>query len=123
MNETKFSSQKLVLGLVLLAFGTLAFVDSTDLWYPGSWWRMWPLALIILGLASEIDAFRERRGDGGSILIAIGLWFLAATQNILGLTHRTAFPVAIAVVGLFMAIHAVVDRPAAQKKESNNEPC
>ena len=124
MNDTTFSSQKLVLGLVLLAFGALAFVDSTDLWSPGQWWRLWPLVLIVIGLASEIDALRERRGGGGAFLIAVGVWFLAGTHHILGLTHRTAFPVAIAVVGLFMAIHAIVDRPAAQqKKENEHEPC
>ena len=125
-NEPAFSLQKLILGVVLLAFGILAFVDSTDLWSPGQWWRLWPVALIVLGLASEAESLVARRsGGGGAILVAVGVWFFAARSGFFGLSHRTAFPLAIAVVGLFMTLHALVDKPEPQpkKKESNHEPC
>ena len=123
MNEQKFSSQKLVLGLVLLAFGVLAFVDSTELWSPGEWWRLWPYGLIVLGLASELDALLARRGDGGAFLIAVGVWFLAARHQLFGLDHRTAIPLAIAVIGLFVSLHAIFDRPAEHEKEKEHESC
>jgi Domain of unknown function (DUF5668) len=123
MEQKDFSSRKLALGLILLAFGALTFLDSVDLWSPRMLWRLWPLGLIVLGLASEIDAFRARRGGSGSILIGIGLWMLAGTHHILGLTHRTGFPLAIVVVGLFMTLHAVLDRPVQEKKENNHELC
>ena len=119
----KFSSQKLVFGIVLIAIGALAFVDAVDLWNPRVLWRLWPLVLILLGLASEVDALRERRSDGGSILIGIGVWFLAATHDIFGLTHRTAFPLAVVVVGLFTTLHAIVDKPEPVKKEKTDAPC
>lgn len=116
---------KLVLGIVLMTFGLLALADSTDLWEPRQLWRLWPVALILVGLASEVEAFVARRGSGGSILIALGVWFLAGRNELFGLSHRTAFPIAIAVVGLFMTLHALIDRPQppAQKKETNHEPC
>ena len=123
MEQKQFTTQKLVLGLVLLSFGLLAFVDSTDLWSPGQWWRLWPWALIAIGLSSEIDALIARRGDGGSFLIAVGVWFLAGRYELFDLSHRTALPLAIAVIGLFMTLHAVVDKPAPQKKENEHEPC
>jgi len=125
MEETQqhFSSQKLVFGLVLIAIGALAFVDAVDLWNPRVLWRLWPVGLILIGLASEVDALRARIADGGSILIGIGVWFLAATHDIFGLTHGTAFPLAVVVVGLFTTLHAIVDKPAPQKKENTNEPC
>ena len=125
MEETPkhFSSQKLVFGIVLIVIGALAFMDAVDLWNPRVLWRLWPVVLILLGLASEVDALRERRSDGGSILIGIGVWFLAATQDIFGLTHRTAFPLAVVVVGLFTTLHAIVDKPEPAKKEKTHEPC
>ena len=123
MEQPSISTQKLALGLILVVFGLLAFTDAIDLWNPRMLWRLWPLGLILLGVASEVDAFRERRSGAGPILIAIGIWKLIANQQILGLDHRSAFPLGIAVVGLFMAVHAVVDRPAAQKKETNHESC
>lgn len=118
--------QKLIFGIVLLAFGALAFVDSTDLWNPGQWWRLWPVALIVIGLAGEAETLSARKpSGGGTFLIAVGVWMFAARSGFLGLSHRTAFPLAIAVVGLFMTLHALVDRPQpqAQKKETTHEPC
>lgn len=121
-SEQKVSSQKLVFGLVLVAIGVLAFVDAIDLWDPRMLWRLWPVVLILIGLSSEVDALRERRSDGGSIMIGIGVWMLAATHDLFDLTYRTGFPLAVLVVGLFLTLHAVVDKPVP-KKEKNHEPC
>ena len=123
MEQKQFTIQKLVLGLLLLGFGLLAFVDSTDLWSPRDWWTLWPWALVAIGLSSEIDALVARRGDGGAFLVAVGVWFLVARHRIFDLDYGTAVPLAIAVVGLFMTLHAVVDKPAPQKKENEHEPC
>lgn len=116
-------TQKLAFGLVLIAVGGLAFVDAVDLfdWDPRSLWRLWPLLLIALGAASEFDALRARRSDGGSFLIGVGVWMLIATQGYFDLGFRSAFPLAVVIVGLFLVIHAVVDAPAPQKKENAND--
>jgi hypothetical protein len=121
----RLSVHKLILGIVLMTFGVLAFVDTNDLWNPRELWRLWPVAVILIGLASEVDALIARRGSGGSFLIAFGVWMLVARHGIFDLTHRTAFPLAIAVVGLFMTLHALIDKaaPQPQKKETNHEPC
>lgn len=123
-DKPHFSSQKLVFGLVLIALGALAFVDAVDLWNPRVFWpRIWPLGLLVLGLAGEIDAIRARQSDGSAFLVGLGVWFIAASFDVFGLTWRTAFPLGVAVVGLFMTLHAVIDKPVPQKKETTNEPC
>lgn len=115
---------KLVFGLLLVGFGIVAFLGTVDLWNSWMPFGLLPLALVALGLASEADAFRARRSSGGAILVAIGVWLLIGNHDLFGLSHRTAFPVAVAVVGLFMTLHALVDRPAAvQTKENEHEPC
>jgi hypothetical protein len=122
--DGRFPVHKLILGLLLLTAGVLAFIDAVDLWNPRDLWRWWPLGLIILGLSSEIDALKARRDDGGSLMIGFGLWMLAGMQHIFGLGFRTGLPLGIAVVGLFVALHALVDKPAPQqKKETHHEPC
>jgi len=116
---TPVSAGRLVFGIVLVAVGVLAFVDAIDVWEPREIWRYWPVALIIIGLSNEIDALRTRRGDGGYVLVAIGVWMLAATQEFLGLTYTTAFPLGIAVVGLGMILHALVGvEPNKKEKKS-----
>jgi Domain of unknown function (DUF5668) len=118
----KISTQKLVFGLVLVAVGVLAFVDAVDLWNPRVLWKLWPAILILIGVSSEVDALRERRSGGGSLLVGVGVWMLFAVNDILGFTYRSGLPLAILVVGLFVTLHALVDKPEP-KKEKNNEPC
>ncbi len=110
---------KLAVGVALLLVGLLSFTDYMDLFDFREIWKFWPVFLIFIGVASEIDSLRERKSGGGSILVAIGVWMLVANHRFMGLNHRTAFPLAIAVVGLGMILHALVDIPVPAKKENN----
>jgi hypothetical protein len=103
-----FSAGRLVFGIALFAVGILAFVDAIDLWEPRELWRYWPVILIVLGVSKEIDVLRTRKGDNGFVLIAIGVWMLAATQEFLGLDYVTAFPLGLAVAGLGVILHALI---------------
>ena len=112
--------RRLVFGIILFAIGVLAFVDAIDLWEPRELWRYWPLILIVIGVTNEADTLRTRRGDGGGgyILVAAGVWMLAATQEFLGLDYFTAFPLGIAVAGLGVILHALVGVESKKEKQS-----
>jgi hypothetical protein len=118
--DAPFPLHKLILGLILVGVGVLAFVDAIDLYNPWQIWKLWPLGLIILGLSSETESLMARRSGGGAFLIGVGVWMLAGTHHIFGLSYRTGFPLGIAIVGLFMVLHAIVDKPQV-KKESNDD--
>jgi hypothetical protein len=105
-------------GIVLLLVGLLSFTDYMEMFDLREIWRFWPVFLIFIGVSSEIDSLRQRTAGGGHILVAIGVWMLVANHRFLGLTHRTAFPLAIAVVGLGVILHALVDAPVSAKKEN-----
>jgi len=114
---------RLVFGVVLVAIGVLAFFDAIDLWETRELWRYWPVILIVIGLSNELDALRTRQGDGGYILVAVGVWMLAGSQEFLGLDYRSAFPLGIAVAGLGMILHALLGiggKSAAAKKEQQS---
>ena len=121
-NTTPFSAGKLVFGLILVAVGVLAFVDAIDVWEPWELWRYWPVLLIILGISKEIDVLRMRKGDDGFFLIAVGVWMLAATQGFLGLDYVTAFPLALAVAGLGIILHALIgiEEKSGTRKEQQS---
>lgn len=114
------NNKKLAFGLVLLLVGGLKFLDNIDVLDPRPLWHFWPVLLIVFGAASEFDAIRKRRGDGGIVLLAIGVWMLLGSEELFGLTYRTAFPVGIIIAGAGIILHAVIDVPRQQLKENGN---
>ena len=110
---------QIVIGLVLLIVGVVSFGYGIDLWNPRRLVRLWPLGLIIMGAASEFEALRNRRNDGGSFFLAAGVWLLFGTLHLFDMTMRSAFPLGIIVLGLATVVHAIVDRPE-KKKENHN---
>lgn len=116
-NQQKLPVSKLAWGLVLLVLGVALFLESVDIWDTGPIWTWWPLFLIFLGAAGEIDALRQRKSDSSYIMLGIGLWMLAGSRELFGLSYGTGFPIAIAVAGLGVMVHAIVDRPTPANKE------
>jgi len=120
-NGKKISAGKLVVGLVLLVVGVATFLEAVDLWDSGSLWSYWPLILIAIGGANEIDAIRRRKSDGSYVLLGIGVWMLAGSFGLFGLSFGEAMPLAIVVVGLGVLLHAIIDVPGTQEKENHHE--
>jgi hypothetical protein len=112
---------KLAWGIAMLVVGILAFTDAIDMFDIRDVWRFWPLLLIFIGLSSEIDSLRQRTNGGGYLVVAVGVWMLAGNHDLLGLNHRTAFPLGIAVAGLGVILHALVDAPTMVRKEKSND--
>lgn len=114
-DERRFPIGKLAVGIGLLAFGVLGFTDAIDLWEPDELWHFWPLILIFIGVANEIDTLQRRRGSGGYVLIAIGTWLLVGNNEYLGLDHGSAIPLGVAIVGLGLITHALFGVQKADK--------
>lgn len=115
MNERRIPAGPLVFGMALVALGGASFLDSIDLFEIGRYWRFWPMILILIGIATETEALQQRRSGGGYVLIAVGVWMLAS-QGLFGLTYRTAFPLALVVVGAGLTVHALTDLPGRKEK-------
>jgi hypothetical protein len=116
--DSRIPLGKLALGIALVLVGILSFTNYLDLVDLREVWRFWPVLLIFIGVLSEIDSLRQRKEGGGYILAAIGVWMLVANHRFFGLNHRTAFPLGIAVVGLGIILHALVDAPVAKKEKA-----
>lgn len=117
--DNKIPLGKLAVGIVLLLVGILGFTDILDLVDLREIWRFWPVFLIFIGVSSEIDALRERRSGGGYIIAAIGVWLLFGNLHFFGLSRRGAMPLGIAVVGLGMILHALLDAPPSTTSITN----
>ena len=108
---------KLVVGMILLAVGVATFLEATDLWDSGSLWSYWPVLLIAIGAATEVDAIRERRPNRSFFLLAVGAWMLVGSFGLFGLSYGEAFPIAIVIGGAGMMLHALIDRPVIKSND------
>jgi hypothetical protein len=118
--ESRIAISKLVFGIFLVVGGVAAFLGSIDVWHVHHIARFWPLILIAIGVANEIEAIRDRRGDGGYILIAIGVWMLVGSLHLFDLSFGEAMPIGIAIAGLGIVFHALFDRPSTKGKENDH---
>jgi hypothetical protein len=118
--DKRIPAGKVAFGLALLFIGIISFTDAIDVWEPGEIWRLWPLLPIVVGVATEADALRARRDDSGYLILGFGVWMLAANQQFMDLNYVSAMPLGIAVAGLGLVVHALVDLPAT-KKESDDD--
>ncbi len=123
----RISADKLVIGIALIVVGIAGFLGAIDVLHTRDVWKLWPLFLIVIGLANEAEAIRKRRSDGGWILLAIGTWFLIGNYHMFGLSRGSAMPVGVIVAGAAIALHAIIDKPAemtekrTERLEKNDE--
>lgn len=111
--ETRVAFDKLVIGAALMLAGAAWFLGAVEVLHIRDLWRLWPVVLIVIGVANEAEAIRNRQSDGGWILLAIGTWFLVGNFELFGLSHGRALPVAVIVAGATIALHGIIDRPAS----------
>jgi len=121
MNDQRIPLGKLAFGIALLLFGILGVTDFLHFFDVREIWRWWPVGLIFVGVSSEIDSLRARKSDGGYIIAAVGVWLLAANLHLFGLRVRSAMPLGIAVVGLGVILHALIDAPVPAKEEEKGK--
>lgn len=115
-------TNKLIFGLCLIAVGVTAFLGAIDVVQVRHIGRLWPLILIAIGTAGEVEALRRRKSDGSYVLLAVGCWMLVGMLRLFDLSIGGAMPIGVMVAGLFVIVHALVDRPEV-KREENDHVC
>jgi hypothetical protein len=103
--ERRVDASKLVVGLLLVTFG-LAFLFDRLYWFDAfELVRLWPLWLILFGVARILFPSRGRGRLAGFWPLLIGGIFLLDTQDILPL--HDSWPLFIVGAGLLMTLRAM----------------
>jgi hypothetical protein len=116
------AADKLLLGIALIGIGIAGFLGAIDVLHIRNLGKLWPVFLIVIGIGREIEAIRNRRANGGWILLAVGTWFLVSNFHLFDLTPREALPIGAIVAGAVIALHGVIDRPYTAKETRNEQP-
>ncbi len=125
MNRRPPVTPALVLGLIILAFGVILFLDRQHLVdasrvYP----FFWPGALLAVGLFKLALSGTGGGRVWGGILAAAGIMLILDRLDYLRVSFATLWPIALIVAGLLLvwrSIGAPAERPAAKMAGALNE--
>jgi len=110
MRDKSISSPGLLFGIVLVAAGTLLLLDRMEILEAREWLRLWPLALMAVGLATLVRSHGVfGRVWGGLLVLAGGLFELDQLGDIRFRFHD-AWPLLIIAFGLMLAWKAIEQR-------------
>jgi len=98
---------RLVVGLAIMALGTLFLLDNLDLVAFDDAIRWWPLAPIAIGLALTLQPGGTGNRIFGAFLIGGGIWALLNELDIVDLDFGDVFPVVLIVIGAWLIWRAV----------------
>ena len=100
-NPRQARARSTVLGLALIAFGTLALLDARHLFDLALLQTFWPLVLMLVGL----DRLVWQRGSGwmpGAVLLVIGSTMLARNLGLTDIGLHQIWPLFVILGGLSM---------------------
>jgi hypothetical protein len=85
---------RVVVGVVVMVLGVLLLLDTTDVAGIETTWRLWPFALLAIGLAritNVAEAECPGRADG-VLLLLLGAWGLISEFRLFGFDYRSSWP-------------------------------
>src|SRR5437899_12959975 len=93
---------RVILGLVMMAFGILWTLDNLGILESGPILRWWPVVFVALGLAKFLGVGTYRSVAAGVIFTLIGGWMLAEQFDLIHVSFFTVWPIVLVVVGVAM---------------------
>lgn len=93
---------RIFLGVAVMLVGAILLADRLDLADTRSWWRLWPVLVIGLGVEKVIQSWDTPERGSGGWLVFTGLWLLGVNFHVYGLTYHNSWPLLIIGLGLAM---------------------
>ncbi|HSL23590.1 MAG TPA: DUF5668 domain-containing protein [Vicinamibacterales bacterium] len=110
---------QLIIGLLLLAGGGALLLDNfgvLEAWYII---RLWPVGLILIGLAMALQAHRAAGRVAGFFWMFLGVWLLLGNLGVLRLEFFDLWPVPIVLAGGYLIWQSIrPDAPGPRDQDS-----
>jgi predicted membrane protein len=99
-------SSRLVLGIIVIALGTLWTLDNLDLIRSGPILRWWPVLLVGLGVAKLFGISAQRNVAAGTVFILVGSWLLAGGLGLHWVDFSLLWPMVLVVIGINLVVRS-----------------
>jgi predicted membrane protein len=100
---------RMLIGVLIIAAGSLLLLDKLDIFFFPSWLFSWPLILIAIGFI--IGAKQRFAGMGWLILIVVGVYFFLQHHAPFGWNlHLYSFPILLILIGILVLFRSSISR-------------
>ncbi len=96
----------LIPAFVLIALGVVFFLTENHIVKAWDIWRLWPLVLVIAGIA-KVSLRSPGRQVEGWVLIGVGLLFLASSLGVLRIAPHLLWPAILIGVGITLLFRSL----------------
>ena len=116
MSETRRrgnQSGQLIFGLILIVVGILFALDTFGIWYFDSFFSLWPLILVGIGVGKIWGSQDLEEKKSGVWLLVIGLWLLISNLGLFGFGWGDSWPLLLIGIGgvlIWQALAGTEDR-------------
>jgi predicted membrane protein len=114
-------SNRLVLGLIVIALGTLWTLDNLDIIESGPILRWWPTLLIAFGISKLFGLATSRNPAAGTVFILVGTWLLAGGLGVGWLDFSMLWPLILVVIGINLVLRSQRVRTAGGAVDEVND--
>jgi hypothetical protein len=108
----------IIFAVLMIAAGVLLFLDNLGFYHVYNIWRLWPVALIAVGISKMF----ESRGTGGLVwsclVTAAGVIFLLDNLGVWHVSWNLIWPLALVGAGLSMLFHAMEQKDLPEQVRS-----
>lgn len=111
----------MLIGIIIIAVGSLLLLDKLDFFFFPSWLFSWPLILIVIGFV--IGAKQQFAGVGWLIMIFVGVYFLIHDILPFGWNLQVyALPVMIILIGMLILFKSSASRDRHHAHRGPHQP-
>ena len=103
---------RVIVGLVMMAFGVLWTLDNLGIMESGPILRWWPLIIIAFGAIRLLGIGCNRNLAGGSIVTLIGAWLLAEQFGLIHMSIFSLWPLMLVAFGVVILTRSSRPRTA-----------
>ena len=99
-------SGRLVLGILVIALGTLWTLDNLELLDSEPILRWWPALIIAVGLVKLLGIGTSRNAAAGTVLLVVGSWLLAGGLGVGWVDLSLLWPLILVVIGVNLVVRS-----------------
>jgi hypothetical protein len=114
-------SPQLIMGVIIIFVGVVFTLDELGIAPASSYLRYWPMALVAIGVIKLLQAQEGSGAFVGLIFTVVGVWLQAEELDLIQISFRDVWPLALVLFGGYLVWQALRPRRSVPPQPTTPE--